>query len=300
MANRIPWNMHEAAVLLQGLLDIRANKVTRAEVVANISSRLRSLAVQSGYVIDEKFRNVSGIDLQMLHLEYALTNGKTGISPAYNWQHKIIEIFRENPTEYKKLLEEVDVMPKSVVNTRTAFIDWLNQNMSAERSAGIEKSITTADILLRNNGEIHDSVLDVNNLNAIDELINRLKARKIIHSKRLSTQILTYVLAVKKYKKMISDIDQNTSINIQQENLSESNQEEYKSSLNDTNMIYRHSSLNHHNDIDYRDDSKPKKFTECNNTSMPFDNIDIKPFSNILLKYFPKGGVSRVLCKSIQ
>ena len=117
-----------------------------------------------------------------------------------NWQYDIVETFRKDPERYKKLLEEVDAMLKSVVNTRTAFIDWLNKNMPAEKSAEIEKSIATADILLRKNGEMHCSVLDVDDLSTLDRLINRLKNKKIIRSKQLSTRILAYVLAVKEYK----------------------------------------------------------------------------------------------------
>ena len=88
---------------------------------------------------------------------------------------------------------------------------------------------------------------------------------------------------------MTDAINQNISINIQQENLSIPNKKENKSILNDTNMIHQHSSLNHRNDIDHKKDSRPKKSTECNNISISLANIDTKPFSNVLLKYLPKG-----------
>lgn len=94
--NRISWNLYEAAILLQGFLDIRNKKIQRAKVIVNISVQLRLLAEQNGYVIDKKFRNVIGISLQMLHLEYAFTSGKEGLRPAYKWQYDIVEIFKKN------------------------------------------------------------------------------------------------------------------------------------------------------------------------------------------------------------
>ena len=200
MANRIPWDLHEAVILLQGLLDVRANKVLRTDAVANISSIVRFMATQNGHAVDEKFRNTSGISLQMSHLEYALTNGETGLGPVYKWQYSIIEIFRNDPDRYMKLLEEVKAMSESVIDTRTDFITWLDMNMSAEKSELIKNSITTSDLLLRKNGEVDTSVLDINNQSSLDKLINRLKTRKIIHSKRLSTRVMAYVLAVKDYK----------------------------------------------------------------------------------------------------
>ena len=213
VVNRISWNLYEAAILLQGLLDIRNKKIQRAKAVANISAQLRLLAEQNGYTVDEKFRNVSGISLQMLHLEYALTSGKEGLRPAYKWQYDIVGIFKKEPERYKKLLEGVKGVSETVANIHSDFIAWLDKNMSAEKSAEIKNSITTADILLRKSGEIHTSVLDINDLSGIDNIINRLKAKKIIHSKQLCTQILAYVLAIKKYKSQPDATKQNISVN---------------------------------------------------------------------------------------
>lgn len=211
MSNRIPWGLHEAAILLQGLLDVREKKVYRKVAVTKIPSQLRSLAARNGNIVDEKFRNVNGIGLQISHLEYALTNGKTGLGPAHKWQYAIIEIFRNDPDRYKKLLEEVNAMSESVVDTKSDFIAWLGRNMSAEKSKSIMNLITTADLLLRKNGEINTSVLDVSDLDTINTLISRLKAKKIIHSKQLFSRVLAYVLAVKDYKNKSESTSQNAS-----------------------------------------------------------------------------------------
>ena len=213
VVNRISWNLHEAAILLQGLLDIRKQKIQRAEAVANISVQLRLLAEQNGYTVDEKFRNISGISLQMAHLEYALTSGKEGLRPAYKWQYDIIEIFKKKPERYKNLLKEAKEMSESLANRHSDFIAWLNKNISAEQAAVIKNAITTADILLCKSGEIRTSVLDVNDLGTIEKIINRLKTKKIIHSKKLCEQILSYVFAVKKYKGQTNAIEQKNSAN---------------------------------------------------------------------------------------
>ena len=213
VVNRISWSLYEAAILLQGLLDIRNKKIQRAKAVANISSQLRLLAEQNGYAIGEKFRNVNGISLQMSHLEYALTSGKEGLCPAYKWQYDIVEIFKKKTERYRNLLKEAKVVSETVANIHSDFIAWLDKNISAEKSAEIKNAITTADILLRKSGEIHTSVLDINDLSDIDKIINRLKAKKIIHSKQLCTQILAYVLAIKKYKSQSDATKQNISVN---------------------------------------------------------------------------------------
>lgn len=104
-------------------------------------------------------------------------------------------------------------MSESLANRHSDFIAWLNKNISAEQAAGIKNAITTADILLCKSGEIRTSVLDVNDLGTIEKIINRLKTKKIIHSKKLCEQILSYVFAVKKYKGQTNAIEQKNSAN---------------------------------------------------------------------------------------
>lgn len=101
---RIFWDMEEAAVLLQGLLDVREGKVSRKNAIARVSKELRTRAIRRHGDIDEKFRNENGIDIQMAHLEYALTDGEAGWKPAYQWQYKILDIFHNEPETFSKLL----------------------------------------------------------------------------------------------------------------------------------------------------------------------------------------------------
>lgn len=79
MAISIPWNEYEQAILLQVLIDVLEDKTERKQVISEVSGKLRKLAVDRGLIIDEKFRNKNGIRLQMSCLEYAYTDGKSGM-----------------------------------------------------------------------------------------------------------------------------------------------------------------------------------------------------------------------------
>ncbi|MDD4637472.1 MAG: hypothetical protein PHV66_07690 [Bacteroidales bacterium] len=63
--------MHEAAVLLQALIDILTGNIKREQAVSDVSKRLRQIALSHG--------NKNGENLQMNCLEYAFTDGKTGL-----------------------------------------------------------------------------------------------------------------------------------------------------------------------------------------------------------------------------
>lgn len=83
------------------MIKVRNHEIERKQAVEEVSSQLRGLAVAQGMDIDEKFRNESGIDLQMRKLEYAFTNGESGLPVDGGWFYRIVEVYR---TDYEKFL----------------------------------------------------------------------------------------------------------------------------------------------------------------------------------------------------
>lgn len=66
---RVVWNEHEAALLVDTFEKVRDGVVSRDKAIVNLSKRLRNRMVLDGIVINEKYRNVAGMDLQLLALE---------------------------------------------------------------------------------------------------------------------------------------------------------------------------------------------------------------------------------------
>ena len=66
---RVVWNDHEAALLVDTFEKVRDGVVSRDKAIVNLSKRLRNRMVLDGIVINEKYRNVAGMDLQLLSLE---------------------------------------------------------------------------------------------------------------------------------------------------------------------------------------------------------------------------------------
>ena len=73
---RVVWNEHEAALLVDTFEKVREGVVSRDKAIVNLSKRLRNRMVLDGIVINEKYRNVAGMDLQLLSLERSVdSNG---------------------------------------------------------------------------------------------------------------------------------------------------------------------------------------------------------------------------------
>ena len=66
---RVVWNEHEAALLVDTFEKVRDGVFSRDKAIVNLSKRLRNRMVLDGIVINEKYRNVAGMDLQLLSLE---------------------------------------------------------------------------------------------------------------------------------------------------------------------------------------------------------------------------------------
>lgn len=128
MSLRIPWNEHEQAILLRALINVLNHKVERKYAIAEVSKQLRSLAIQQGLMIDDKFRNENGIALQMSKLEYAFTNRKSGMHVNNGWYFSIAEIYKNNKGKYKELLGGVVQMPLiSEEKQKLDFVSWVKK-----------------------------------------------------------------------------------------------------------------------------------------------------------------------------
>ena len=112
MLKNAKWNKYEAAILIDGYNSIADGKISREEVALNISERLRDPVL----IVDETYRNVNGITLQLGAIEFLMTNGSHGISHVSNLFRELVELYKERHTAFTKLLEEANLRypPKNI------------------------------------------------------------------------------------------------------------------------------------------------------------------------------------------
>lgn len=87
---RVVWNEHEAALLVDTFEKVRKGIVSRDKAIVELSKRLRSRMILDGIAINEKYRNVSGMDLQLLSLERSVdNNGETSLKTIIYLKHSV-------------------------------------------------------------------------------------------------------------------------------------------------------------------------------------------------------------------
>lgn len=111
MVRKNLWDRHEQAVLLAALQEVLYNNCDREKMIVDISRQLRQRAIANGDKIDDKFRNETGIRLQMLSLDHIFTNGKSGINKPNKWNSEIIHIYRDDCPYFQYVLHDGRTLP---------------------------------------------------------------------------------------------------------------------------------------------------------------------------------------------
>ena len=96
------WNKYEAALLIDGYRRVANGYASIKEVAMRISERIRPSNLQDC----ETYRNVNGITLQLGAIQFLMTDGAHGISHVSNLFREIVKLYKEDPTEFARLLDE--------------------------------------------------------------------------------------------------------------------------------------------------------------------------------------------------
>ena len=99
------WNQYEAALLLEGYLDI-TNGANKKEVIERISKLLRQMATNAGLKIDEIYRNVNGITLQMDRMRMAMTGQIDKQRKPTKVFLDVVAMYKTDIKNFEKVLED--------------------------------------------------------------------------------------------------------------------------------------------------------------------------------------------------
>lgn len=114
MASRVRWDKYEAAVLLDAYVKTVDGILSRSAAVEKVSAMLRRRALLASEVIDDSYRNISGISYQFGVMQFAMTDGKQGIPQRSALFQDIVSLYRSNPGEFDKIFSVAERLSTSV------------------------------------------------------------------------------------------------------------------------------------------------------------------------------------------
>lgn len=187
MSSRIPWDKYEAVFLLSILVMIQEKKISRSKAIAAASEALRERAIKNGSVIDDKFRNINGISLQMMRMLNSL-NSRGTISSGSKLFDSVVDLFYNNKAEYQKLVQESGLMISESGNFKDDFFNYV-VNRKAGSASKIFLCFDAIDSYALSTGIIMTSIfekLNNNILETIEYMFENDKAFRKANSKSLA------------------------------------------------------------------------------------------------------------------
>jgi len=105
-------------------------RVIGSSTVYHLQDNLRRKAIAEGKQIDDTFRNINGMQMQLSNVQYLMTEGKRGLSGASSSIKKAYVMMRDNPDAYAIIREEARRMVPTENNTLHAFMEYLKARRS--------------------------------------------------------------------------------------------------------------------------------------------------------------------------
>lgn len=116
MSIRVSWDCYEVALLFAAYARVASGSDINAEA-HQLSKTLRELAIRRGISIDDTYRNLNGMKMQLANVQYLFTAGEKGLSGASSMIRQMYELSKINPAEYQMILKEATQMTGNITTS---------------------------------------------------------------------------------------------------------------------------------------------------------------------------------------
>lgn len=190
MAQRVPWDMSEAVIMLNALIAAREGRMSRKDAIVAVSSELRSRAKRNGIEVDDIFRNVNGITLQMSTMEYILTDGEKGMkkSSMPKLFQDAVAMYQNDRATYEKMLREARNVPDTK-SIQDQYFAWLETQVSPAQLSELYMIYTDIEDFCLKRSVIKKKLFSLTNLADIRKVMNTVDSNKVFrftYKKKLS------------------------------------------------------------------------------------------------------------------
>ncbi len=151
MAVRIKWDQYETALLIDTFWRIEEQPALRQELIKKLSDDLRRKAVSQGIVIDDVFRNVNGITMQLSSIAHSFFPKRPYLTSSTIFD-SMVKLYKEDRPAFDQVLREANRMISCLDNDICARIDrkpgfeqWLaNKGKKPSEISGIVSTLEDA------------------------------------------------------------------------------------------------------------------------------------------------------------
>ena len=103
---KVKWELEEAVALFDVYFKNDGNLNVSEDRLGNLTKMYIKRAKDNGIIIDEKFRNLSGLKIQLGCIHYVVTDGKEGMSNASKLFYDTYELYKNDAEKFQWILKE--------------------------------------------------------------------------------------------------------------------------------------------------------------------------------------------------
>ena len=103
---RVPWDLEEAVALLDLYERYGGTGTVPRSELENLSLLFQNRAQALGIITDGKYRNLSGLQLQLACMHYVATDGQHGMSSASQLFYQTYDLYKNDPDKFRQIRDE--------------------------------------------------------------------------------------------------------------------------------------------------------------------------------------------------
>ena len=113
---RVPWNKYETAILLEASLRVIRDKTKKKECIKQVSEALRQMAINQGVQIDDLYRNINGITMQMTIMISVIERTKSPLHGSPKIFNEVVDIYESDKILFHQILNEAKVKASTITS----------------------------------------------------------------------------------------------------------------------------------------------------------------------------------------
>lgn len=179
----ISWDKKEVSLLIKVYFDIMNDPLHKEKLVSDLSADLRKYAINLGYEIDERHRNINGITMCLQMIGNLVTGN--GLKPTH-LQKEVYELYVNNTEEFNKLVAEArKIILKGDKGALTidSFEGWLSANDSKIDVAETQLWIKEANDIMRSYRLTKKDVMQILSSLELKSLVDKFTGNSVIRIK---------------------------------------------------------------------------------------------------------------------
>ena len=103
---KVKWDLSEAIVLMAEYFEASSYTAVSDRRLSLLSEMYKKKAVEAGIKFDEKFRNITGLKMQLACIHYIVTNGHEGMANASKVFYQAYELYQNSPQSFANIRNE--------------------------------------------------------------------------------------------------------------------------------------------------------------------------------------------------